>query len=240
MRIRRIRDLSLIETKPRLVLATDSIGSIGSKEHDALRVDPSITGFFLARVPLVELLCLGATPASYVLTSSNEMAPTGQAVLAGVRRAFRPFRLAKDHENGSSEENMPSSMTAAGITVLATLSDDWTEAKAQAGDWLYLAGWPSVGQAVLDQPVRLISLSDVAALRRDERVGVMVPLGSRGISHELKQLGFELIASAPELPLELSGGPASAIIFSAEEQAADWPVMAEVTLLGQLIEPAED
>lgn len=235
MKISRIRDLSVIETSPRLVLATDSAGGIGAKEHDVLQVDPKVTGFFLGRVPLVELLCLGAEPISYVVISCNEMEPTGRGVLAGVRQAFEPFSLAQEHENGTTEENMATSMTAAGITVLGTLGSDWAEHEAKPGDWLYLAGWPSVGQQVLDHPERLISFDDIISLRQDISVGVMVPLGSGGISNELKQLGFNLNEDRPDLPLDLSGGPATAIIFSSPEKRSDWPVETEVMLLGRLI-----
>ena len=234
MKTTRLRDLSIFDTVPRLVLATDSIGSIGNKPHDALAVDPLISGYYLARVPLLELLCLGAHPETYVVTCSNEMNPTGQAILDGVRQMFAPFRLSSEQENGSSEENMPSSMTAAGITVLATLPEAWQNPDFKSGDWLYLLGWPLVGQAVLDQPDRLVRPEEIVRLRQDERIGVMVPLGSRGIAHELAELGARLNQCLIEIDLSASAGPASAIIFTCSEKLTHLKLESELHCLGQI------
>lgn len=236
MTISRLRDLSLLDTHPRLVIATDSIGGIGLKPHDVLAVEPEISGYFLARVPLVELVCIGANPISFILTSSNEMKPTGQAILNGVRQAFEPFSLAIEHENGSTEENMPTSMTAAGITVMGELADDWESLEARVGDWLYLIGWPVVGQMVLDEPERIVPIDQLEKLRKDPRIGVMIPLGSRGIKHELEQIGFGLEPVKYNMvPWNQSGGPATAVIFSAAELDLIFDVTCEVRCLGQLI-----
>lgn len=220
MNIRRIRDVSLLDTEPRLLIAADSQGSIGQKPEDALQVPAILCGYFLARVPLMEIVCLGGKPFSFVLTSSNEMHPTAQEMLQGVRQAFHMFGLSDQAINGSSEENMPTRMTAAGITILGEVPDGWKEPTAQPGETLYLLGKPLFGSELLEQTDTLIQPHQLLALRSDPNTGLMIPLGSGGIASEILQLeqeGYHL-ESNTLAELTHSAGPATAILFSSKRQ----------------------
>ena len=44
-----------------LVIAVDSDGGIGSRDHDIVRVPEYVLGRFAARVPLMEIIACGAT-----------------------------------------------------------------------------------------------------------------------------------------------------------------------------------
>ena len=90
MKVTRFRDLTLFEVEgKKFLLACDSIGAIGAKEGDVVHVSEEVVGYFLCRVPLMELLAQGAGPDIVVLTLANEWMPTGQGVVEALRWPLR-------------------------------------------------------------------------------------------------------------------------------------------------------
>ncbi|WP_459128793.1 hypothetical protein [Guggenheimella bovis] len=221
MKISRIRDLSLVETKKRLLFATDSAGSIGEKETDQVQTDPKITGFYLARVPILELLCHGAFPKSFILDSCNEWEPTTKRLNEGVMEAFDGLEIDPSYINGSTEENMKSHMTAAAITVFGEVEDDWTPHNVKSGEYVYMIGEPYVGNDVLKNHDIIISTKEVLSLRKNPVINVMIPLGSRGALHELEELGAPYTLLTEE-PLDISAGPSTALIFTSFEELSSF------------------
>lgn len=60
--IERYRDLIIIyEKDTAYVISCDSLGAIGNKEHDQLKVSEDIVGRATIKVALAEALCVGAT-----------------------------------------------------------------------------------------------------------------------------------------------------------------------------------
>ena len=64
MRVEKIRDCTLIyrDTEEAIVITCDSIGAIGDKEMDVVKVTPELTAYETVKVALGELLALGAAP----------------------------------------------------------------------------------------------------------------------------------------------------------------------------------
>lgn len=220
MNYERIRDLTLLHTSPRILIACDSIGGIGEKEADSLSVPPEISGEYLARVPITELMSLGATPSGFFATFSVEMEPTGKRLLRGIMNAIDMINIDGEAMNGSTEENMISRSTGAGITVLAELEDGYVIPKAKVGEKVYLWGLPLVGQQVLESN-QVINLLDLKALRSHPDVGEIVMIGSKGISYELGVLldrnNLAIDGHSHKQLFDKSGGPATCLIFSANE-----------------------
>jgi len=68
--IRQFRDLTLIPIShdELLVIACDSLGGIGPKQHDMVKVPAEIVGQYTVRGPLMEVLAAGARPVAVINT----------------------------------------------------------------------------------------------------------------------------------------------------------------------------
>jgi selenophosphate synthetase-related protein len=118
--IERYRDLVVIyENDVAYVISCDSLGAIGNKENDVLKVDEEIVGKTTVKVALSEVLCVGAKPLVISDTLSVEMDPTGQKILRGIKCELEENGLSDVVFTGSTEENFPTSITGIGITVIA-------------------------------------------------------------------------------------------------------------------------
>lgn len=223
---RSVRDLTVVELSEQLwlVIACDSVGAIGSKEHDAYAVEADVAGYFALRVPLAELLASGAEPAIIVDTLTVERSPTGDRIIAGMRRLAAEIGLANPEAlTGSTEDNVPTSSTGIGVTVIGFVSPDrFRPGAARAGDTLAIVGMPKSAPAHtvwIGDPDQ-VSLAALKALGPESGVHDIVPVGSRGAAHEVAQLadgaGLEAVlnSSAAAVDLEASGGPATCAVVA--------------------------
>jgi hypothetical protein len=218
-----------------LVTAVDSCGAIGEKPEDALRVPPELAAEYTARVALLEVLCAGAQPAFATLSVSNEP-ETGSRLLAGARRALAELPVVM-----STEKNMPTSMSAFGVSVTGLCRADALHlGRAMVTDRLFCAGLPLCGEEVLAPQAVLFSPAHLAALLADSRVHAVIPCGSRGILKEAFLLASESglcadIRAPHKLNLEKSAGPASCAVFAAAVPADhDFGLGLPVACIGQL------
>jgi len=219
------RDLTLYRTaEGYLVIACDSSGSIGEKETDRLRIDPSVSGQFALRVCINEILSIGALPLCVVSAVCNEWEPTGAAIYRGIRRELDRYGFGDLPINGSTEENFPTAMTAFGITVIG-----WAKTlhfrETRSGDKLYLFGRPRVGQAVLENESSLLDPAVIQRLFQTYSIGDLFPCGSRGIRHEIavltKETGLEVHLEQPiGIDLDGSAGPSTCAIFTSGDKSA--------------------
>jgi hypothetical protein len=84
-----IRDLVLwADGATTYVVACDSNASAGEKPSDRLKQSPEVTGYSVAKVPLMEVIAAGATPFLLVNTLCVALDDYGKAILAGIRRAI--------------------------------------------------------------------------------------------------------------------------------------------------------
>jgi hypothetical protein len=219
--LRRFRDLTLlVRESEALVIACDSLGGIGPHPRDAVRVEPEVVGYGLARVVLLELASVGADPLLVVDALSCAAEPHGARIAAGVARHLAEIGLDPALAlTGSTEENMPIEITAAGIFALgrATL-ERLLIGGARAGDEVWLLGRPQVGSEVHFEHPALPSYADFRGLGQTAGVHELIPIGSGGIGAELRGLeqrcGLRFRATATSsVDFDRSAGPATAALW---------------------------
>lgn len=224
MKIKKLRDLTLISINDEqmLVIACDSSGAIGNKEMDMVKTTPAIVGYFTCRVPLAEVVAIGAEPISVINTLSVEMNDTGRGIIEGIKKAIRPLGLPEDIiVTGSTEENFPVCQTGLGVTVVGIVNKNSWQQPTTTTDYLaVVVGLPKVGQEVLEDKERtIISPKVIKELRGMKGIGEIVPVGSKGIIHEIKEVARTNNLSykiSEELLVDInkSAGPATCAVIT--------------------------
>ena len=203
-----------------LTIAADTLGAIGEKPHDVLAAPPELCARLTMRVCLLETLAVGAEPEAVIALTCNEREPTGVRLLAGLQAECADAGYAHLPLTGSTEDNMPTGMTAFGITLLgacATLRNQRTH----PGDGIYLVGLPYVGPEVLARRDAVLTPQHLRRLRAMPVIGDLIPCGSRGAAWELQVLERETGLSVQPDPavssdlLHKSAGPATCAIATA-------------------------
>jgi hypothetical protein len=246
--VRRVRDLTVMELDPErlLVIACDSVGSIGPKPADRYPASARTVAHFAARVPLVEVLAAGARPEILVDTLSVELDPTGAEMIAEIRAIAAELGLGPERVTGSTEDNVPSDATGIGVTVIASAAPEtFRPGGARAGDRVLCIGRPTSApedRIEIGDP-RLVPLTLLARLLELPGVGDALPVGSRGVGYELGVLaesnGLAFLPVDHDIDLARSGGPASCVLLTV--RPAQLPQLhalvdgtVAVTLLGDL------
>ncbi len=190
MQVQKFRDLTLIsiDQEQLLVIACDSSGAIGNKEKDIVKVSPEILGYFTAFVALAEVLCVGAKPLVVVNTLSTEMNDTGNQIIKGIKRVLEPLQ-SDVVLTGSTEENFSVCQTAMGITVIGKMySKEWSNIRTKSGSIVVVAGLPKVGDEVKIGDPEILSISALLELKNNFAVQEILPVGSKGILYEVKDM----------------------------------------------------
>jgi len=227
MKVSKFRDLTLIDINKDqiLVVACDSCGGIGEKEKDVVNASPEIVGYFTTQVALSEILAVGAKPVTVVNTLAVEMNDTGKRIIDGVKRALKPLEFDENEiVTGSTEENFTVCQTAMGITIIGMVEKkNWKMPNTKSGQIAVLVGIPKVGNDVLeDDGKEVLSISALQQLVNNSEVDEILPVGSKGVSYELKQmastnnLDFELFDDL-KVDIQKSAGPATCAICSINE-----------------------
>jgi AIR synthase related protein, N-terminal domain len=205
-----------------LVIAADSNGGLGPKSSDTVAVSGWDLGRFAARVPLLEVIAIGATPTVLVDTLSVERDPTGAAILEGVRAEAAAAGLPLDAVTGSTEDNVPTVATGVGVTVIARARlDDLRVGRARHGDVVVLVGRPKSAPADVfgpDDP-EVLTVGAVRAVLDVPGVHEVLPIGSSGVAAEVDALARSAGARAehaPDWPVarDQSGGPSTAALVA--------------------------
>lgn len=226
--------LLLREGNTVFVTAVDSCGGIGSLSGDALAAPLELVGELTARTTLLEVLCVGAQPA-FATIAVGSGPDAAEPLLRGVRKVLGGLPLAI-----STEKNVPTVMTALGITVMgACPGTELRIGNARKGDGLYCAGLPMVGAEVLQYGAAMPSPAEIQLLLETPGVRAALPVGSRGIEAEAQLLAQEsgLAASLfadSGIDLQKSAGPSSCVLFAMAPEAAVPRLHAPVTLIGGL------
>jgi hypothetical protein len=215
-------DVALVRLGRSLVaVACDSCAAAGDKPGDAVPATPYVVGRFTCRVPLLELLAVGARPFLVVATMGVEPEPAGSRMLAGIRDEARLAGVADDAILISTEKNIPVSQTALGVTVLGRARPGALRyGRGRAGQTVVAVGHPRVGREVhLDDP----EIADIPTLRLAldfPLVGDAIPVGSRGIAVEATRLArragldFRPGLQSGTVDLTRSAGPATCFLVS--------------------------
>ena len=219
--VRPVRDLLIVDGSPPLVIACDSVGGIGPRPADLVRVPADVVAHFAARVPLLEVLCSGARPVALINTLCHDMAEA-TVFIDTFRAVASEVGIRPEAVTGSTEENVPSPATGVGVTVIGTLTGDLLTGGGRPGDVVICVGWPRSAphdEVFIGHP-DIVPLSTVQALVATGAVHDALPVGSRGIGYEAGQLaessGCALTWLPHPLPLDASGGPASCVLFACD------------------------
>ncbi len=229
-RIQRRRDLTLVRLAGTyyLVIACDSDGGIGSKPHDTVPASPYLLGRFAARVPLMEILASGARPLVLVNTLAVEMEPTGRGIIEGVKcEASLAGITAEGAVTGSTEDNVPTAATGMGVTVIGIAEERQIRVGTGApGDVVACVGVPKSAPSdsiAIDDP-EIADVPAVVALSRLPSAHDILPVGSRGVEYEARQIAassslvFTLTLSpGSKLDVKKSAGPSTCVLVSVPE-----------------------
>lgn len=225
------RDLRLFQytSDEVLVIACDSLGGIGPKPLDYVQVSGYIVGKFTARVALMEILSVGATPLCVVDNLCVEYEPTGREILRGV--CDEAILAGLDPESavtGSTEKNICVEQTGLGVTVVGTCKKAALRIGiSQPNDAVIVIGDPSVGEEVVpaEEEGRICGVPDVLKLLSVEGVHEVLPVGSEGLGHELEVLtassGLRFTPDLVTVDLAKSAGPATALLVSLSSSKID-------------------
>lgn len=222
-----VRDLTKINltSKYSLVIAVDSDGGIGSLEGDTVKCDPYQLGRFAMRVPLLELLSTGAHPIAAFDMLTIPMKGPGKEIVRGVRDELCQAGLPIDFPlSGSTEDNVPTNVTGIGTTIIGLVNDaDFRPGSSKRGDIIVCLGIPKSApdDIVLLDDMDIINQKDIIDLLDIEGVHEILPIGSKGVLNEAKQLAnYSSLNFIPETKLSInlnkSGGPSTCIIISCD------------------------
>lgn len=188
------RDVTFVEIFPEVFLAVacNSIGGIGDKPGDVVKVPPYIVGRFGSRVPLMEILAVGATPKSITAAICSEPDPTGEGILEGIRDELESVDLQLPITI-STEKNIPTTQTGLGVTVVGVVGRDKLKLnETRSKDKLFSVGLPKVGNEVSLEDPEIADAKLVKGLVSLPAVHDVVPVGSKGIRREAEMLADHL------------------------------------------------
>ncbi|MBF7096871.1 selenophosphate synthase [Alkalibacter mobilis] len=226
MNVKKFRDLTRMEISEELelILACDSLGGIGPREMDIVKCSAEVSGYFTAVVVLAEIMAYRAEPIILVNNLCYEMENYGEETLAGIERALKESGFEKCHITGSTEENIPVCQTGIGITVIGKAKKKIREIMIlNSGDACFLIGTPYMGEEVLNNLDNIKTLEYLKILTKDTKVKDILPVGSKGIVHELREIqktnGLNLILSKNIVAnLQISAGPATCFLITGNLQ----------------------
>lgn len=220
--IRTRRDLLLLRvSRDRLLtVSCDAAGGIGSKPHDKVRAHPRLLGKMTARVALMELLAIGASPIAITGTLSVEPKPTGDQVVKGMLAEVRYARLRNVQILASSEKNVKVGQTGIGVTAIGFVStSNLKMGLCRSGDEVVAVGEPHVGQEVLrgEASRKIADTLDIIKIREKSFVHEIIPVGSRGILKEARTLAKDSdlsirLLKSQRVDLKKSAGPATVLV----------------------------
>lgn len=223
MRAERVRDLVVLDD---LVIACDSVGGIGDKPGDAVWADARTVAHFGARVPLLEVLCAGADPLVVIDALSVERHPSGEAMIAEIESMVAD--LGDVVVTGSTEENVRVTATAIAVSVIGrTRPGGVRPGGGCPGDVVLCLGLPRSAPAhrVRIGLPEIVGIDEVRAVLGVSGVHDALPVGSRGIAHELDELARTagLVGRPVEAPVDMqaSGGPASCVLIACAPDSVD-------------------
>lgn len=217
---RAVRDLLFLDGTGSLVVACDSIGGIGPRPGDAHPASATTVAHFAMRVPLLELLCAGATPIALVNTLCQDRESAGE-LIDEFRRLAAEVGIPAEAVTGTTEDNVPTTSTGVGVVVIGRRSGSPTIPRALPGDAVICAGLPMSAPRHHIYPGHpdLIAASEVQTLMASGLVHDALPVGSRGLAFEVPELADSaglVVEWAPDHGLDLSqsGGPSSCVLFA--------------------------
>ena len=226
-----------------MVIACDSCGGIGLKSGDSFKCPPLQVGKYTAKVALFEVLCSGADVVSITNAVCNEMNPTGEEIIKGIKEELKLLKIDNVTLTGSTEENMITNSTAVGITVIGIAENEKLKVNNVNCDCKLISiGIPKVGNEIkLDNDKEIASYEDLNILLNIEGVLEIVPVGSKGIMYECEQLAINNnlnLEVNKDITVDLykSAGPGTVLIAAIKNNyLEEIEKMKNLTFIGKLL-----
>lgn len=199
-----------------LIIAADNSGAVGNKQDDIVRVPYETVGYFSARVALMECVAAGGEPFAAIL--HNFSGDDAWLLLCdGVKQAVAEIGCTLEL-TGSTESNFVMNQSATGVVIIGRHVrniDQFDRNTVRYG----VIGKPLVGTEVLENPDDVASLAIFKKINSMPGVESVIPVGSKGIRHELEQITGKSFECG--LNLEKSSGPATCFIIAVQETAVE-------------------
>jgi hypothetical protein len=213
------RDVSIISLneKEALVIAADNSGGIGLKEQDYVKTAYEVVSYYGFRVAVMECMAAGGKPISIVIHNFCDD-HAWDLLLAGIEKGLEEIGLkGAVSVTGSTESNFTMLQSALGIIVLGKRESTYVDEVSFENRKVAVIGSPLVGDEVLEQENDVIPLSLFQELCELEDV-VIVPVGSKGILYELKNMLDEpsIVGDSLMCDVDVSktAGPATCVLIS--------------------------
>ncbi|WP_374053954.1 ATP-binding protein [Rossellomorea sp. FM04394] len=208
-----------ISDEEELILASDCSGGIGSKEGDAVIVDPETVGYYCFRVAVMECLSAGAALKAVQLLNFTSHS-VWEKYYSGVTKGLRELNIEDIPITGSSESNIVLNQSALGVTCIGMRKKErpFTSCHNLAHA---LIGTPLVGNEVITNGASVAPLSLFMDCIHHPSIIDILPVGSKGVFHELclllgKPLRREGVTSSQDL--DKSSGPSTSFIISYKKE----------------------
>ncbi|MGD8780602.1 MAG: AIR synthase related protein [Ignavibacteria bacterium] len=228
-KVRQVRDLLITELTDEfwLVIACDSAGGIGPKELDSFYSPAYELGRMVVRVPVMEVLASGAIPIIVVDTLAVEMDPTGKEIIRGVKDESSEAGINSDLAvTGSTEDNVKTAQTGAGTVIIGFVHEkDFRPGNSIEGDIIVSVGIPKSAPEykVTYADPEIADSRTIRELNKIEFIHDILPVGSKGIKHELSELSKSAGLEAEQfsnigVDVNKSGGPSTCCLVSLPEE----------------------
>lgn len=197
-----------------IVIACDNSGAIGEKPDDVVSVSYDLAAYFAFRVAFMECVASGGVPFAVILQNFNGDA-AWMSLVKGIQRGMKESEQ-KLWITGSTESNFSLNQSAQGVTVLGKKPRQPGQAIPEEDQELGVAviGSPLVGEEVITEQNKIAPLHMFRWYCENKAVLAVVPVGSKGIIHELNQLFPEKSYHfSANVDLHKSAGPATCFII---------------------------
>jgi len=217
------RDVAVIpwNDEEDLVIATDNSGSVGMRNQDMVQVSYDIVSYFNFRVAWMECVAAGASPFAAVLQNFSGDGAWEQ-LIKGIERGMKELEIKDLQITGSTETNFSFELSAVGMSIIGRKKKEKREgASGHEKFKTAVIGEPVVGtEVVANKHVAPLELFQWFAGQHD--VLSLLPVGSKGVLYELKQL----FAGQPwkfttDLDMQKTSGPATCFIVAYKEEASE-------------------
>ena len=248
--VKRVRDLILIDLLGgiNLVIACDSNAAIGEKPMDSLKQPYAEMGRSAVKVPLMEVIAVGATPIVVVDALCVEMEPSGKKIIEAIRGELERAGLSASIEfTGSTEDNAETVQSGIGMTVIGLATSTTLRlGRTQSGDAVVCVGIPKSGYQIpyRENDEDNAHVSTVVKLNSLDYVHEILPIVSIGAWYEAGDLaayvGIRVQLVDADLPFDLnaSAGASTAVLVSLNPGDIDrlrTELIEPVFIIGQII-----
>lgn len=225
------RDLTItpLGNNLQMITACDTSSGLGNKPGDTFSVSPRIVASYCARVIFFELLAYGVEPEIVINMVGGEYDNTGFEALCGLQDEIQLAGIGNIEINGSTEENMETTMTSINMVGIGFCRGEREKKKIEKGDLIYSLGTPYVGEQVVAHMSEIISYENLRQIKAMTEVLDVLPVGSKGILYEAEIMaqsaGWQFNRQQQvehDAIMYASAGPATALVVGVQREAQHW------------------